>query len=238
MTQAWYRRPVVGFDLETTGTDPTTARVVTAALVWCDPDGRAGPGSRDWLVNPGIPIPAAATAVHGVTTERAAAAGRPEAEAVAEIVDGLDEIFRAATPLVVFNAPYDLTLIDTAARRHGLTPLVERAGWPTAAIIDPLVIDRAVDRYRRGKRTLQVAVEHYGVEATDAHRADGDALAACRVAQAIAARFPDIAGADPAQLHRAQIDWYAHWAADFQKYLRGRGRADAVIDGTWPMRVG
>ena len=40
---AWHRGVIVGFDLETTGTDPVTARIVTAALTYLGPDGAAGP---------------------------------------------------------------------------------------------------------------------------------------------------------------------------------------------------
>jgi DNA polymerase-3 subunit epsilon len=234
---AWYRGTLVGFDLETTGTDPTTARIVTAALVYCLPDGGIGGRSRHWLVDPGIPIPAAATAVHGISTERARAEGVPSADAVPEILAALEEVWRGGIPLVVFNAAYDLSLMDCAARRHGLAPLYQRPTWHAACVVDPLVIDRQVDRYRRGKRTLQVAAAHYRVTATGAHSADGDAEAACRLARAIADAYPMVGNADLVMLHRAQRNWAAAWAMRFQSYLRSCGSATAVVDGAWPVRA-
>ncbi len=235
--EAWYRRTIVGFDLETTGTDPTEARIVTAALVYHRGDGAIGPESRHWLVDPGIPIPAAATAVHGITTEHAREFGAPAEIAVSQIIDALDEVWLAGLPMVVFNAAYDLTVVAAGAARHGLAELPARPGWPAACIIDPLVIDREVDRYRRGKRTLQAAATHYRVPAEHAHSADGDAVSACLLARAIAADHPVIGNSHPVMLHAAQARWAGGWAARFEAYLRSRGEAGAVIDGRWPLRA-
>ncbi len=232
----WCDGTLVGFDLETTGTDPATARIVTAALVYQHADGTTGERSRTWLVDPGLPIPAAASAVHGITTAHARDHGVPAATAVPEILAALAEVWRAGLPLVVFNACYDLTLMDAAARRHGLPPLAAMPGWPQALVVDPLVIDRGVDRYRRGKRTLQAAAAHYGVTATAAHSADGDALAACSVARAIGGAHQHVGAAELAALHAMQIEWSRQWAVSFQAYLRSRGKADALIDGSWPLR--
>ena len=68
----WHESIRAGFDLETTGRDPRTALIVTATLVMVDEHGRAA-SSAEWLVDPGVPIPAEAAEVHGVTTERAQA---------------------------------------------------------------------------------------------------------------------------------------------------------------------
>lgn len=232
----WAAGTLIGFDLETTGTDPLTARIVTAAVAHQTPDGAAMQESRQWLIDPGVPIPAAAAAVHGISTEHAHEHGALAAPAVAEIAAALESAWGRGLPIVVFNAAYDLTLLSAALRRHELRELVERPGWDEALIIDPLVIDRGVDRYRRGKRTLQAMAEHYRVAALDAHSADGDAVAACGVARAIAAAHPDVARADAVSLLSQQCEWSRAWAVNFQAYLRSQGKPDAVIDGRWPLR--
>lgn len=234
---AWHDGTVVGFDLETTGTDPLTARIVTAAVVHHRLDDSEGDESRRWLVDPGIDIPESAAAVHGITTAHAREHGQPAAGAVAAVADALADAWSAGLPIVIFNAAYDVTLLNAELLRHRLVPLADRPGWTDALIVDPLVIDRAVDRYRRGKRTLQDAAQHYRILATDAHSADGDAVATCRLARAIAARYPEVAAAEFAALRSQQQVWSAEWATRFQAYLRSRGRVDAVIDGTWPLRV-
>lgn len=69
------RRPLVVFDLETTGTDVSKDRIVEIAMVKVNPDGSVvkkpeerGPGNR-LLVNPGCPIPPESSAVHGIYDE-------------------------------------------------------------------------------------------------------------------------------------------------------------------------
>lgn len=234
---AWHEGTVVGFDLETTGTDPRTAQVVTAAIVHLGIDDQVGAASRQWLVDPGVEIPPQASAVHGISTEHAREHGEPLVAAVGAIADTLQQAWADGLPIVIFNAAYDLTLLNTSLAAAGATPLVARPGWDQALIIDPLVIDRAVDRYRRGKRTLQDMTAAYGVRAEDAHSADGDAVATCRLARAIARKYPDVGAAEPSALLSQQAVWAGEWATRFQAYLRSQGRADAVIDGAWPLYV-
>ena len=140
----WYADVLVGFDLETTGTDPSSARVVTAAISYVAPSGALLPRSREWIVDPGVEIPDGARAVHGISTEQARKAGGPALTGLWEILDELEAVFVAGSPLVVFNAPYDLTLMDAEAMRYGLPGLRSRRAFEQALVVDPLVIDRFV----------------------------------------------------------------------------------------------
>lgn len=232
---AWHAGRLVGFDLETTGVNTTIDRVVTAAVVHLDQGGRIS-RSRQWLVDPVRPIPAAAAAVHGITTDQARAAGVPTDVAVPQIVAELEYAWRAGLPVVIFNAPYDLTLLDAEVVRCGLPRLATRSWWPTAWVVDPLVIDRGLDRYRPGKRTLAATAEHYQVSAEPAHNAVGDAVTVARVARAMVGEFDLIAGTDAQTLHSAQVGWHHDWAVHLQAYARSRGRAGAVVDRVWPLR--
>ncbi|MFD9905274.1 3'-5' exonuclease [Streptomyces sp. NPDC059063] len=232
---SWHRELLIGFDLETTGTDPREARIVTGAVV----EVRAGRelGRREWLADPGVPIPPDAVAVHGITEERASAEGRPAAEVADAIAAVLVSYWQSGVPVVAYNAAFDLSLLSAELRRHALPSLRERLGGvDPAPVVDPYTIDRAVDRYRRGKRNLEAVCREYGVVLESAHEASSDAVAAAHLASAIASRHEKIAALGPAELHRRQIDWYAEWAADFQNFLRRKGDPDAVVDGTWPLR--
>src|SRR6185312_12884971 len=112
------------FDLETTGVDVDTSRIVSACIAVLDDAGRVV--SRwDWLADPGIEIP-----------ERARAEGRPAILVIAEIAQTLRVLFDSGIPVTVYNAPYDLTLLDRECLRHGLEALDD-----TMPVIDPLVID-------------------------------------------------------------------------------------------------
>ncbi len=227
---------MVGFDTETTGVDVRTARIVTAALVHLDVAGRQLPQTRSWLINPESDIPAAAVAIHGISTEHARKNGRVAREAVAEIIDALRGCWRAGQPTVIFNACYDLSLLDAEAARHHLLRVTELPEWPTAVIIDPLVIDRHVDQLRRGRRTLVAAGEHYGIPTPDAHDATGDSVAAIGVARAIAHRYPLINRAPRGKLRAWQQEWQRSWAVSLQSWLRDRGELEAIIDTGWPLR--
>ncbi|MCC3774849.1 exonuclease domain-containing protein [Streptomyces sp. UNOB3_S3] len=238
---AWHEERLVGFDLETTGTDPSTARIVTAAVV--ETKGGEVVAGRLWLADPGTPIPAETTAIHGITTERAADCGRPAREVAEEVATALAGHWSMGVPVVAYNAAFDLSLLSAELARYGLRSLTERlgedgAGAPAAVgpVVDPLTIDRAVDRFRKGRRTLAAACGEYGVVLDGAHEAGADALAAVRVARAIAGRYEDVAAADLWELHRDQERWYGEWAAGYQKWLRRQGNPEAVVEGTWPLR--
>lgn len=231
---AWHTGPLVAFDVETSGTDVTADRIVTASVVHIEPPARIV--ERSWLLNPGIEIPAEAAAIHGVTTERAVTEGQLPIPALGEIAESVGAALRAGIPVIVYNAPFDLSILDHELVRYGFPALAEFCGGTVAPIIDPLVIDRHEDRYRRGKRTLGVACETYAVRLDGAHTAGCDAIAAARLAWKLATLFPDIAALDPLELHRQQTGWQAEWAAGFSDYRRRRGEPEPDIDGSWPMR--
>ncbi|HZU94051.1 MAG TPA: 3'-5' exonuclease [Microbacterium sp.] len=226
---SWLSRVAV-FDLETTGVDVTGDRVVTAHVGVLDAKGREI-ASRDWLAYPGIDIPDGATAVHGITTEHARAHGRPAIEVVSQVTAALRSLLSQGVPVVAYNASYDFSLLAHEARRHGLEPLVD-----PSPVIDPMVIDKAYDRYRRGKRTLEVVAAHYAVPLEGAHDASADAVAAGRVAQALARQFrmPETLEA----LHTQQIGWARSQAASLTEYFISIGRLEPeeTLDGAWPVR--
>ncbi len=219
------------FDLETTGVDVETARIVTACIAVIDAAGEVVE-RWDWLADPEIEIPEAASAVHGITTERARAEGRPTGVVVAEITQTLRTLFGLGIPVVVYNAPYDLSLLDRECRRNELEPLVD-----PAPVVDPLVLDKQVDTYRKGKRTLEAAAAHYGVTLDDAHDAGADAIAAGRVAQALLAARPEELDIPIQDLHGRQEIWYAEQARRFQEYIRRRKGDESFTASTaWPVK--
>ncbi|WP_373286241.1 exonuclease domain-containing protein [Microbacterium album] len=227
----WTRRIGV-FDLETTGIDVTQDRIVSAYVGLLDESG-AVVHDEHWLADPGIDIPAEATAVHGITTERARSEGRPAAEVVAEVAAALRTLLSAEIPVVAYNAAYDFSLLKHEASRHGVAPLAE-----PAPVIDPLVIDKTYDRYRKGKRTLDVVAAHYSVPLEAAHDASADAVAAGRVALALAERFADRLPECPHELHSRQIGWAREQAESLTEYFVRIGRLEPTeaLDGTWPVR--
>lgn len=232
----WNEGRLCGFDLETTGVDVEADRIVTSCVVRCGGDQPAE--STTWLADPGIEIPAEAAKVHGVTTERARAEGRPAAEVIEEIATALAQAVAEEIPLVIMNAPFDLTLLDRECRRHGVTPLVDRIGGAEhLRVIDPAVIDGQLSR-RRGKRTLSHLCEYYRVRIDGAHASDADAIAACRVAWRLGQRYPRIGRLEVRGLHLLQIGWAADRAESRAAYFArtpGKEHLAAGVRTEWPL---
>lgn len=222
---SWHHHPRAAFDLETTGRDPLVARIVTASIVLVDAEGTVLE-QHEWLADPGVEIPLEAAAIHGVSTDRARAEGQPVGQVVREIAAVLNRLFAAGIPVLAFNARYDFTVLASEGARHTVpVPLP----FP---VLDPYIIDKQADRFRRGKRTLTAMSEHYGVVLENAHTSAADVLATLQVAAILAERFPHLqrpAGV----LHASQVVWAARQAASFQEYLRREDPA-AVVEGRWP----
>lgn len=232
----WHLGVMLAFDLETTGVSVETDRIVTACLAHIN--GSTGETkTRTWLVNPGIEIPDQAAQVHGITTERVQTEGMDPREAVAEIAADLAEALEQGIPVVGFNiGAYDLTLLDRELRRYDWPHLVQMLPNGVAPVIDARVLDKQVDRYRKGGRKLTEVCAHYGVVLGGAHDATEDAVAAARVAWKIAAKYPEIARLSLQELHAAQVRWKREQDTDFAAYRRRRGQEVDGLDGSFPVR--
>lgn len=226
---AWHEGPLVSFDTETSGINPLEDRIVTAAVVV--------PGQQplERLAAVEVDIHPKAQAVHGISVEYARANGAPPAVVIEEVCASLAKHLIDGAALVVMNAPFDLTLLDAECQRYGVPTLAERIGRPVGPVIDPLVLDRAVDKYRPGRRNLETLAKLYGVELTGAHQAGADAVAALEVARAIGAQYEALDV--PAEvLHRWQVTWHQRWAEGYEAHLR-KSNASAVVERGWPLKA-
>lgn len=178
MTEAARRlgATLIFLDLETTGTNVSTDRIVEIAIVKATADEVI---RKSRLVNPGCPIPKAASDVHGVTDEMVA--GMPTFRQIAR---GLVDFIGDAT-LVAFNGlKFDVPMLAAEFQRAGVDFDPE-----AFAVVDPFVIFQ-----RDQPRDLAAALRHYcGVEHDGAHRgdADVDAMAQVLVAQLASLDLPD-----------------------------------------------
>jgi len=231
---SWLDGPMVGFDTETTGVSPSTDRIVSAALIR-----REGLGvvTTTWLIDPGIEIPARATEIHGISTERARAEGAQPVDALEEIASGLADALATGIPLVGFNVQYDLTILESELERHGLATLSQRLPGGIRPIVDPLVLDRHLDRYRKGPRKLIDMCRIYVVPvvADDLHAADADVLATLDLVHAIAQRYPTVGETGLTELHDQQASAHRTWALHFAAYLKSKGTVDDLPSPDWPV---
>ena len=214
---------MLSFDLETTSRFPREARIVTSALVRID--GRAV-DTVEHLADPGVEIPEGATKIHGITTEKARAEGRPHDEVLADTVAAIRKAWEDGLTLVVYNACYDLTVLRQLTGDFVVT----------GPVFDPYVVDRVKDPYRRGKRNLGAMSEHYGVELGNAHEATSDALAAARIAWKQARQWPELTRMDEGELMEFQAVGHHDRQMDFARYLQGQGKDASDVSTAWPMQ--
>jgi DNA polymerase III subunit epsilon len=228
----WKDGPLLGFDLETLGTDPMTTLPCSFALVNCQ--GTKVTKGRYGLIDPGVPIPPEAMKIHGITDEMIAQRGGELDKQILGIAGVLMLASEMRTPVVGMNLRYDLTIIDQHYRRIQGCGLREE-GW-NGVVIDVSVIDRHVDKYRSGTRKLSDLADHYGVALEKAHNATADAVASVRIAVAIAEKYPEVGHADAEVLHVLQAGWRRAWVTDFNEY-RGKHDQEPIPEeeGRWPL---
>ena len=218
----WATGELLGFDLETTGVDRFEDVPVSYSLVSVVD----GVVVRSWsgLVDPGRPVPAESTVVHGISTEEARAEGMPLAMAVSMLADAVVAAGRRGVPLVGMRLDYDLTMIETQAVRLCGRGIVER-GW-CGPVLDAAVLDRHLDPDREGRRTLGDLCAHYGIDIARPHDATADAIASVEVVFALSARHAGAGGTRPAWAARG-AGWRGtgHGRAGYDARRRARGQA-------------
>jgi DNA polymerase-3 subunit epsilon len=274
----WWNGRALGLDFETDGPVPIEARVITGALVHLVPG--TAPQEMETMLQPERDIPQEAIDIHGITTERARDEGVMREVGIASIATTIAELAGPEVPVVGHNVVYDLTLLDREMRRLDL-------GWldtegevfaqiqqvrmilggrlvATFPVIDTLVMDKAVDPYRKGSRRLVDAAKFYGVAMAEgtAHGATADVIAGLRIAitmarrceepsatlferyrdrkkpQEVVAAFYALGARSLADLHCAQVKWKAEQAEGLREYFRQKGTADPdKVSTDWPVQA-
>jgi DNA polymerase-3 subunit epsilon len=163
----WDEVPIVVVDTETTGKRPGVDRTVSFGLARFERG--VFVGGLNQLVRCGLPIPAEATAIHGITNDHCA--GKPFiedlfADGCVDGSDGVAALLREAQP-AAYNAPFD---------RYFVPPFGDDWTWPW---LDALSLVRKVDRFAKGagRHKLAMACGRHGVALPDAHNAGADARA-------------------------------------------------------------
>lgn len=176
MAELALKKPIIFFDLETTGTDPGSDRIVEIAMVKLNPN-----GTREKYVkriNPGMPIPAHSTAVHGITDEdvKDCPQFKQVAKELWEWMKGCD--------LGGYNAVrFDIPLLAEELLRCGVSvDFTERK-----------FVDAQQIFFKMEARTLSAAYEFYcGKQMQNAHSAEADIEATIEVLESQLDKYKDL----------------------------------------------
>ena len=171
----------VVFDLETTGLNLTRDRVVSVAAFRVV-EGRILLGDLfSSLVNPGRSIPASAVQIHGIVPSMVA-----RAPYIAEVFDQFLD-YLGTDILVGFQVGFDLNFLNIYMRKSYGFPLqnlaIDVQFMCSKAVFPPYIKSHGVKF--RGRQSLEVVAEHYGIEPHERHTALGDALATALIFQRI-----------------------------------------------------
>lgn len=151
-------RPLVLFDIESTGTSVSKDYIVEIAFIKMLPDGTETKYKR--LIKPPVPIPESASKVHGITDKDV-----ENEPSFANVAKSLFSIIDGCDVGGFINIHFDVPLLYLEFHRAGIK-------WN---VRDINVIDAGVIFKRKEERTLAAAVKFYlGKEIKDAHTADAD----------------------------------------------------------------
>lgn len=224
---SWHDGPFLCVDTETTGVDITTDRIVEIAAVIVDGVGDVTV-ELSTLLKVDIDIPPAATAVHGITTSRCDTEGSEPSEAISYLTARIVEL---GLPVVMFNARFDLPLIMRECVRHNVdvhaVPLV----------LDPFVLDKALDRYRKGSRKLVDVAAHYCVpfDPDSAHGAQADATAAGQIMFELVRRYPQLELHTLTSMFVRQSEFAERQRVSFVDYMRTQRDPQFDDPAGWPL---
>lgn len=169
------KRPIIFFDIESTGVEPAKDHIVEISLIKVHPNGDEEVKTR--RINPGVPIPAAATAIHGITDDD---------------VKDCPTFPQIAKSLAAFIAGADLAGYNS--NKFDIPILVEE--FMRAGVEIDLNGKRFVDVqnifHKMEQRTLAAAYKFYcGAEIEHAHSAEADIRATYEVLKAQLDRYPE-----------------------------------------------
>lgn len=216
------------FDTESTGIDVENDRIVQIVAGLANRQGEIIE-YREWFINPGIPVPKEASDVHGFSDEFLQANGSDPAKALQEFDDY--HLLNSYLPLVAYNASFDISMMHYELVRHGVSDSWGRWVSEQAEIFDPYVVDRAMDKYRKGGRKLLNVAEHYRIafDPDALHNAKADVELTAKVAVAVRNKFGRPSNEEQARMHK-------NWAKGFKVYLARQGKPTNDVSEDWPLK--
>ena len=202
-------KPICFFDLETTGIDITKDRIVEISILKVYPNGNKE--SKTWLVNPTIPIPKAASDVHGITDERVA--GEPTFKEFAKQIHNMIK----DSDLAGYNSDrFDIPLLAEEMLRAEVDfDLGNRVSVDVQTIF-----------HKMEQRTLSAAYKFYcGKDLIDAHTASADTNATYEILKAQLDRYDSLEN----NIKKLSEFTYRKQIADFAGFIGYNDKGEEIF---------
>ena len=202
-------KPICFFDLETTGIDITKDRIVEISILKVYPNGNKE--SKTWLVNPTIPIPKAASDVHGITDERVA--NEPTFKELAKQIHNMIK----DSDLAGYNSDrFDIPLLAEEMLRAEVDfDLGNRVSVDVQTIF-----------HKMEQRTLSAAYKFYcGKDLIDAHTASADTNATYEILKAQLDRYDSLEN----NIKKLSEFTYRKQIADFAGFIGYNDKGEEIF---------
>ena len=202
-------KPICFFDLETTGIDITKDRIVEISILKVYPNGNKE--SKTWLVNPTLPIPKAASDVHGITDERVA--GEPTFKELAKQIHNMIK----DSDLAGYNSDrFDIPLLAEEMLRAEVDfDLGNRVSVDVQTIF-----------HKMEQRTLSAAYKFYcGKDLIDAHTASADTNATYEILKAQLDRYDSLEN----NIKKLSEFTYRKQIADFAGFIGYNDKGEEIF---------
>ena len=225
------------WDVESTGVDITQDRILTAYAMIRSIGGETI-REESWVLDPGVEVPQGASDVHGMTTEWIREHGTSHKHGINDIYMFLSDAVRMGAPIVGYNNSYDLGILSHEVRRNFGFNMAKTIG-ENGVFFDPIIYDRAMDKYRKGKRTLEHVAPVYGVpfDPELAHDAKYDVEVTSKLAWRMFQKSPYSLD----ELQDLQVAWKRDWAEHLTEYFASQNKTEEdgspiVVDGSFPWK--
>ena len=224
------------FDVESTGTSIENDRIITCYAMIQSIKGEILE-EKHWVIDPGVDVPKGASDVHGMSTEWVREHGRKDVrEAVLEIADFLIDASSKGVPIVGYNFSFDAGMLDRELWRHNNQGL----GLMDAQYFDPIIYDRAMDKYRKGGRKLMDVARHYGIPIDESrlHQAEYDVIVTAKLAWILLKKSPFRLD----ELQSKQVSFKKEWADGLTSYFAKTNKTEddgspIKVDGSFPYKI-
>lgn len=193
------KRPICFFDLETTGTNVVKDRIVEISILKVFPNGERE--SRTWLVNPGVPIPAETSAIHGITDEKVA-----DSPSFKELAHRVYDMIKDSDLAGYNSNKFDIPLLAEEFLRAEIEFDMQKR----------VAVDVQNIFHRMEQRTLSAAYKFYcGKDLENAHSAEADVTATYEVLKSQLDRYEELEN---------DMDWLSEFSnrqkvADFAGFI-------------------
>jgi DNA polymerase-3 subunit epsilon len=170
------RKPICFFDLETTGINVANDRIVEISILKVFPN--SNKESHTWRVNPGVPIPPGATAIHGISDEMV-----ENEPTFKELAPKIHELIKDSDLGGYNSNRFDIPLLAEELLRADIDFDLKKN----------LAVDVQTIFHKKEKRTLEAAYKFYcDKDLVDAHSAEADTIATYEVLKAQLDKYDDI----------------------------------------------